>query len=65
MDTNDKLLTMKEVEQIVGYCKVTIYKMVREGRFPQQVQLGPNKVAWFQSEVLIWISNRADARYAA
>lgn len=65
MDANDRLLTMPEVETMVGFCKVTIYQMIREGRFPKQVRLGLNKVAWLRSEVLGWIGERAAAREAA
>jgi len=65
MDPSDRLLSMADVEEMVGFCKVTIYKMIREGRFPRQVHLGPNKVAWLQSEVLGWIGDRAKAREAA
>jgi prophage regulatory protein len=65
MDPNDRLLTMTDVEELVPYCKVTIYKMIGEGKFPHQVHLGPNKVAWLRSEVLGWISERAEARKAA
>lgn len=65
MDPNDRLMPMKEVEQMVGFCKVHIYQMIREGRFPLQVHLGPNKVAWLRSEVLAWIGARAAERDAA
>lgn len=65
MDPNDRLLSMTDVEQMVGFCKVTIYKLIREGGFPAQVRLGPNKVAWLRSEVLAWIGERVAAREAA
>jgi prophage regulatory protein len=65
VDANDRLLTVTDVEQTVGYCKVTIYKMIREGRFPMQIHLGPNKVAWLRSEILEWIDQKATARHRA
>jgi prophage regulatory protein len=65
METDDKLLTMKEVSGLTRLSKPTIYKMIGEGSFPQQVRLGPNKVAWLRSEVLGWIGERAEAREAA
>lgn len=66
MQSNDHLLmTMKEVAPMVGFSKPTIYQMVREGRFPRQLRLGPNKVAWLRSEVLAWIDKKAAEREAA
>ncbi len=65
MQNDDKLLTMPEVEALTRLSKPTVYQMIRERRFPKQVRLGPNKVAWLRSEVLGWIGQRADAREPA
>ncbi len=65
MRDDDTLLTMPEVEALVHFSKPTVYQMIREGRFPKQVRLGPNKVAWLRSEVMGWIGERAEAREAA
>ena len=65
MRDDDTLLTMPEVEALTRLSKPTIYQMIRERRFPPQVRLGPNKVAWLRSEVLGWICQRADAREPA
>ncbi len=65
MRDDDTLLTMPEVEALTRLSKPTVYQMIREGRFPKQVRLGPNKVAWLRSEVLGWIGEKADAREAA
>jgi prophage regulatory protein len=65
MNPDDRLITMKEVEQTIGFSKVHIYQMIRESRFPRQLRLGPNKVAWLRSEVLAWIEEKAAEREAA
>ena len=65
MRNDDTLLTMPEVEALTRLSKPTVYQMIREGRFPKQVRLGPNKVAWLRSEVRGWIGERADAREIA
>ena len=65
MRDDDTLLTMPEVEALTRLSKPTVYQMIREGRFPKQVRLGPNKVAWLRSEVMGWIGEKADAREAA
>ena len=65
MRDDDTLLTMPEVEAMTRLSKPTVYQMIREGRFPKQVRLGPNKVAWLRSEVTGWIGEKAAAREAA
>lgn len=64
MTEGDRLLTVREVAERTRLSRATIYKMVRDGDFPQQVQIGANKVAWLRSEVEGWIQSRADARAA-
>lgn len=65
MRDDDTLLTMPEVEALTRLSKPTVYQMIREGRFPKQIRLGPNKVAWLRSEVTSWIGEKAAAREAA
>jgi prophage regulatory protein len=65
MIDDDILLTMPEVEALTRLSKPTLYQMIRDGRFPKQVRLGPNKVAWLRSEILGWIGEKAAARIAA
>ncbi len=33
----------------------TVYKMLRDNRFPQPVRLGPQTVRWRESEIDQWI----------
>ncbi len=65
MRDDDTLLTMADLKELVPFSKPTIYQMIREGSFPKQVRLGPNRVAWLRSEVLGWIGKKAAAREAA
>jgi prophage regulatory protein len=64
MREDDRLLTMADLKELVPYSKPTIYHMIREGRFPKQVRLGPNRVAWLRSEVVRWAGERAAEREA-
>ena len=54
----DRLLRLPEVMGIVGLSRSTIYAMVEQGLFPQQVLLGQRAVAWWESEILAWIASR-------
>jgi prophage regulatory protein len=64
MKASDRLLTIEEVGARVRLSKPTIYKEIREGRFPRQLRLCANKVAWIEREVDDWVTARAEARVA-
>ena len=64
MPATDTLLTIGEVAQRTRLSKPTIYKEIRFGRFPRQLRLCANKVAWIEREIDEWIAARAEARVA-
>ena len=54
----DRLLTRKEVEDRVGLRRSAIYAKMRDGDFPEPLQLGGRTVRWPQSEIETWIAAR-------
>lgn len=60
---NDVLLfalhRTKEVQEITGLSRTTIWREEREGRFPARVPLSARNVGWRLSEVEEWIKNRS------
>lgn len=52
----EQLLTIKEVVQITGFKKSTIYKFIRENKFPQPLKFGKSS-RWIKSEINEWINN--------
>lgn len=59
-----RLLTKKQVKHLVCYSYAHIDRLEAEGRFPVRVRLGPQRVAWVESEILEWISARIAERDA-
>ena len=52
-----KLIKLPEVIEITGLSKSSIYRLMRQGRFPQQVPMGVIKSAfWSNLEVYQWIA---------
>ena len=51
----EQLLKMKEVRERVSLSRQEIYRRIKTGNFPEQIQLGPGRVAWVGSEVDQWI----------
>lgn len=57
----ERFIRRKEVQHRTGLSNTTIWRKYRAGEFPQPRQLGPNSVAWLESEVDAWINERAKA----
>jgi len=59
METNQclhiKLLRLPQVEEKIGLKRSQIYLLMKEGRFPKPLQLGPRAVAWRLDEIDEWI----------
>jgi prophage regulatory protein len=53
-------LRRKQVEMRTGLSRSTIYQYIKDGAFPRPVPLGPHAVAWLESEVSDWITQRVN-----
>ena len=58
----DCIIDRRERRRLVPYSDVHVLRLERAGKFPQRVQLGPNRVGWLLSEVQAWIDARASDR---
>jgi prophage regulatory protein len=57
-----RLITKRELRQIVPYTPQHILRLEKQGKFPRRVQVGPNRVAWLESEVEAWVAGRVAER---
>ncbi len=57
-----RLIRLKEVMRLTGLARSTVYKVMKEGRFPASVALRGKAVAWVESEVQEWIPARLRER---
>lgn len=55
-------IRIAEVRRITGLSTPTIYRMAVGGKFPRQVKVGLQAVAWVRSEVQQWAEGRAAER---
>lgn len=54
----NRVLRLRQVLQIVGLSKSTVYARIREGSSPKSISLGGMSVGWIESEVNDWVSAR-------
>jgi prophage regulatory protein len=59
LDHENRLVTVREVLARIPVSRPTLYRMVRESRFPKPLQLTPTRIAWRWSDVLAWLHSRS------
>lgn len=57
-----KFLRIREVIQLTGLSRMTIFRLELAGEFPQRRQLGKNSVAWLESDLEEWAGSRPMVR---
>lgn len=59
-----RLIKMPEVMRRTGNGKTWIYRLIPQDRFPRLVKVGSRAIAFVESEVDDWISQRIEERDA-
>ena len=54
----ETFLRLPAVKKRTGFESSQIYKLIKQGQFPKQINLGPQSVAWLESEVSDWMEQR-------
>ncbi|MCG9655172.1 helix-turn-helix transcriptional regulator [Vibrio vulnificus] len=57
-----KVLRLKDVLNMTGLSRATIYAHMSQGKFPHSIALGKGSIGWLESEVQEWISTRVKQR---
>lgn len=53
-----RFLRFKEVAQMCGLSRTTIWRMQRDGKFPARRRISTNAVRWLAEDVENWINTR-------
>jgi prophage regulatory protein len=53
-----KFLRIRQVMQLTGLSRMTIYRLERDGNFPKRRRLSENSVAWLESDIALWAESR-------
>lgn len=56
------ILRRKQVEKRTGLSRSTIYLRIKEGTFPQPVNLGSRAVGWLENEIDAWLTEKLEKR---
>jgi prophage regulatory protein len=59
---SEKLLSSRELHELIPFSSVHIWRLERDGKFPRRIHLGPRRIAWRKTEITEWIENKARSR---
>ena len=58
-----RLLNFKQLlEMGIRFSREHIWRLETADKFPRRIYLSPQKVAWFEHEILEWLAERAAER---
>jgi prophage regulatory protein len=55
---DDELWSIKTVTQKTGLSRASIYRYVGRNLFPPSRRIGPGRIAWLASDVVVWMHSR-------
>jgi len=58
---SERLIDIKEVADITGLKRATIYKWIKESKFPKPLKLGEKASRWKLSSIMDWIGTLPQA----
>ena len=59
--TTDRLLRLDEVKSRCGLSRSSVYRLMRDGAFPEPLKVGLRSVRWPQAEIEAWVASRPRA----
>lgn len=62
---NRSLVSIKEVIEIVGLSKATIYRKIAIGKFPDSKKIGAKTVRWAVTDIESWLDGLSTNREVA
>jgi prophage regulatory protein len=57
----DRLLSWKQLKDIIPVSRTQVYRLMAAGKFPKAIQVSENRVAWLESEICAWLSERMNS----
>lgn len=59
----NRILRLQEVKEVSGLSRSSIYLGMKDGTFPQSIQLGTRMVGWSASEIDAWIEEKLNQKH--
>lgn len=59
----DIIYRLPLVKRTTGLSRSAIYKFIKQGKFPKQINLGGRCVGWLESEIKLWLVDKIMSRH--
>jgi len=56
-----KIIRLKEVTEITGLSRTTIWRLGKRGAFPRKRSLSPRVKGWLEKDIQKWMDTRKEA----
>lgn len=57
----DRILRLKQVQEIIPLSRSEIYRRIQEERFPKQIKLGARASGWRESDITAFLASLQEA----
>lgn len=57
-----RLLRDRQVAEMIGLSRASVWRMARNGHFPEPVRIAERSTRWLERDVNAWIEARATQR---
>ena len=57
----DRFIRMNELAPMLGLAKSSIYRLIKENKFPKQIKLTERTVVWRLSVINKWVEDKENA----
>ncbi len=58
----EKLISSRELRELIPFSSVHIWRLERDGKFPRRIHLGARRIAWHKTEIIEWIESKSKSR---
>lgn len=53
-----RLLSLKQIKEIIPYSTMQIYRLEKAGAFPRRIKIGRQRVAWVEADIRKWVETK-------
>ena len=57
-----KVIKLPELRELTTFSNSTVYRLIKEGTFPQQIKLSERSSVWSMEEIDNWFQEKKDLR---
>lgn len=61
-EIEERILSARQVWELIGVSRTTVWRWERSGLFPRRRVLGKNRIGWLAREIFEWIRTRPVAK---